>query len=87
LLDIKIDRVFDQAELDAAAARYGGEHGRTAAAPNSRIPLDRRALRISDQSIRLQQRADARANDGHITRAEQRTLNQELNANSNAIGK
>ena len=46
-----------------------------------------RALRLSDRSIRLQQRADARANDGHITRAEQRTLNQELNANSNAIGK
>ena len=46
-----------------------------------------RALRLSDRSIRLQQRADARANDGHITRAEQRTLNQELNANSKAIGK
>lgn len=46
-----------------------------------------RALRLSDRSIRLQHRADARANDGHITRAEQRTLNQELNANSKAIGK
>ncbi|GAC1574807.1 MAG: hypothetical protein NVS3B5_05330 [Sphingomicrobium sp.] len=46
-----------------------------------------RALRATDRSIRLQQRADARANDGHITRAEQHTLNQELNANSNAIGK
>ena len=46
-----------------------------------------RALRLTDRSIRLQQRADARANDGHITRAEQRTLNQELNANSRAIGK
>lgn len=46
-----------------------------------------RALRLSDRSIRLQQRADARANDGHITKSEQRTLNQELNANSKAIGK
>lgn len=46
-----------------------------------------RALRVSDRSIRLQQRADARANHGHITRAEQRILDQELNANSNAIGK
>ena len=46
-----------------------------------------RALRLTDRSIRLQQRADARANDGHITKSEQRTLNQELNANSNAIGK
>lgn len=45
------------------------------------------ALRATDRSIRLQQRADARTNDGHITRVEQHTLNQELNANSNAIGK
>ena len=45
------------------------------------------ALRQSDRSIRLQQRADARANGGHITKAEQHTLNEELNANSKAIGK
>lgn len=45
------------------------------------------ALRASDRSIRLQQRADARANHGRITKAEQRTLNGELNANSKAIGK
>jgi hypothetical protein len=44
-------------------------------------------LRQSDRSIRLQQRADARANGGYITKAQQRTLNQELNANSKAIGK
>ena len=46
-----------------------------------------KALRLSDRSIRLQQRADAKANHGHITRAEQQTLNRELNANSKAIGK
>lgn len=46
-----------------------------------------RALRATDHSIALQQRADARANGGYITRAEQRTMNQELNANSKAIGK
>ena len=46
-----------------------------------------RALRATARSVVLQQRADARANGGHITRAEQRTLNQTLNANSKAIGK
>ncbi len=45
------------------------------------------ALRSTDRSIRAQERADAAINHGHITRAEQRSLNQELNANSGAIGK
>ncbi len=46
-----------------------------------------RALHAQDRSIRAQERADAATNHGHITRAQQRTLNSELNANSGAIGK
>ncbi len=46
-----------------------------------------RALHQTDASIRAQERADAAAHGGHITRAEQRQLNGELNANSRAIGK
>ena len=45
------------------------------------------ALRSSDKSIRAQERADAAINGSHITKAEQHTLNQELNANSQAIGR
>ena len=45
-----------------------------------------RALRATDRSIAQQQRADARANGGYITRQEQYNLNQELNANSQQIG-
>ena len=44
------------------------------------------ALRLSDRAVAQQQRADARANGGHITRQEQKSLNQELNANSQQIG-
>lgn len=46
------------------------------------------ALRSEDHSIRLQERADARADDnhGHLNRGQITTLNQELNANSKAIG-
>ena len=46
-----------------------------------------KALHATDRSIRAQERADAAANGGHITKAEQKTLNRELNANSGAIGK
>ena len=55
---------------------------------NKRIATERKEGDLTeDRSVRLQQRADARANGGHITRKEQRLLNQELNANSKAIGK
>ena len=45
------------------------------------------AMHQTDRSIRAQERADAAAHGGHITKAEQRQLNGELNANSHAIGK
>lgn len=44
------------------------------------------ALRLDDRSVRLQQRADAKANGGYITKQEQKDMNQELNANSKQIG-
>lgn len=46
------------------------------------------ALRGEDRAVLRQERADARAdhNRGHLSRAQARTLNQELNANSGAIG-
>lgn len=46
------------------------------------------ALRAQDRAVLRQERADARAdhNRGHLNRAQVRTLNQELNANSRAIG-
>ncbi len=46
-----------------------------------------RALHQDDRAIRAQERADARAHGGHITKAEQNQLNRQLNANSSAIGK
>ncbi len=46
-----------------------------------------RALHANDRSIRAQERADARAHGGHITKREQHQINRELNANSGAIGK
>lgn len=44
------------------------------------------ALRASDRAIAMQDRADAKANGGYITRAEQRQMNREENAQSRAIG-
>ncbi|MDE2317188.1 MAG: hypothetical protein KGK06_12335 [Xanthomonadaceae bacterium] len=44
------------------------------------------ALRTSDRSVAQQQRADAKANGGYITKTQQKALNQELNANSKQIG-
>lgn len=45
-----------------------------------------RALRASDRSIAMQDRADARANGGYITKSQQHQLNGEENAQSHAIG-
>ena len=45
-----------------------------------------RALRASDRSFARQDRADARANGGYITKAQQRNLNAEEKAQSRAIG-
>ena len=44
------------------------------------------ALHQDDHAIRSQERADATTDGGHITKGEQHHLNQELNANSGAIG-
>jgi hypothetical protein len=46
-----------------------------------------RALRASDRSIAAQDHADARANHGYITPAQQHQLNAEENAQSRAIGR
>ncbi|HJV84590.1 MAG TPA: hypothetical protein VJ698_03875 [Noviherbaspirillum sp.] len=45
------------------------------------------ALRKQDNQIRKEERSMAAQNGGHITRAEQRTLNQQENAVSQQIGK
>ena len=45
-----------------------------------------RALRQNDRAIAHEDHADARANGGKITHAEQKAINQELNAQSKAIG-
>ena len=45
-----------------------------------------RALRASDRAIARQDHADARANGGYITKKQQRQLNHEENAQSQAIG-
>jgi uncharacterized protein HemX len=44
-------------------------------------------LRQNDKAIRLEERNMAAQNGGHITKNEQRALNQQLNQNSGAIGK
>jgi hypothetical protein len=46
-----------------------------------------KALRASDRSIAAQDHADARANRGYITHAQQQQLNAEENAQSRAIGR
>ncbi len=45
-----------------------------------------RAMRASDRAIAHQDRADARAHGGHITKREQHQLNRQENAQSSAIG-
>ncbi len=64
---------------------------------NRRINTERREGEISaaqaqklhqeDRTIRNQERFDASLNDGHITKAEQRALNQEENGVSGQIGR
>ena len=44
-----------------------------------------RAMRADDHAIRAEERADASVNGGHITRAEDRNLNRQENANSRVI--
>jgi Ca2+-binding EF-hand superfamily protein len=44
MLDTNHDGVLDQAEIDAAGSRFGGEQGNPAAAPAPRMPLDRNAV-------------------------------------------
>lgn len=44
-------------------------------------------LHAEDRGIRAQERFDASSNGGHITRAEDRSLNQQENAVSRQIGR
>ena len=46
-----------------------------------------RDLHAEDRGIRAQERFDASQNGGHITRSEQRSLNQQENAVSQQIGR
>jgi len=42
-------------------------------------------LRANDRAIKAQEHAEVKANGGHLTKAEQRQLNREENANSKLI--
>ncbi len=44
-------------------------------------------LHAQDHAIRTEERADAAVNGGHITKAEQRTINHQENQQSREIGK
>jgi len=44
-------------------------------------------LRANDKAIRGEEKQMASTNGGHITKTEQKALNQQLNQNSQAIGK
>jgi len=46
-----------------------------------------RSMRAKDRTIRAQERFDASFSNGHITRAEQRALNQDENGLSRQIGR
>lgn len=46
-----------------------------------------RALRADDRAIAQEDRADAKANGGYITKSQQRQLNGQLNAQSRVIGR
>ncbi len=48
-------------------------------------PEQAQQLRANDRAIKQQEHADVKANGGHLTRAEQKQLNQEENANSALI--
>jgi hypothetical protein len=45
------------------------------------------SMHDEDRMVRTQERFDARFNDGHITKAEQRALNQDENGISRQIGR
>lgn len=45
------------------------------------------ALRSNDKTVRGEERAMASQDNGHITKTDQKALNQQLNQNSKAIGK
>lgn len=68
--------------LDRQAARVHNE------VAQGQITQDQaKALHQQDHQVRLQERAMARQNGGHITKAEQHSLNQQENAVSKEIGK
>jgi hypothetical protein len=46
-----------------------------------------RTMHNEDRMVRTQERFDARFNDGHITKVEQRALNQDENGISRQIGR
>jgi hypothetical protein len=48
-------------------------------------PAQANQLRANDRAIKQQEHADVKANGGHLTKGEQRQLNQEENANSTLI--
>jgi hypothetical protein len=48
-------------------------------------PEQAKQLRANDRAIKKQEHAEVKANGGHLTKAQQKQLNQELNANSQLI--
>jgi hypothetical protein len=86
---------------DASAATWAQNHPRRAevngrlANQNTRVnanlakgnltPGQAAQLKSEDKSVRAQERFDASLNGGHITKAEQRALNQDENAISRQI--
>ena len=68
-------------------ARLNNQNNRIRAGVRDGQLTDRQArqLHADDRAIRGEERADASINGGHITRGEQRQINQQENANSRAI--
>ena len=89
------------AATSASAAAFNRTHPRRAevnhrlAVQNARIrhgvkkgtitPQEATQLHAEDRSVRAEERTDAAQHDGHITKAEQRDLNQDENAVSRDI--
>ena len=48
-------------------------------------PEQAKQLRANDRAIKKQEHAEVKANKGHLTKAQKKQLNQELNANSQLI--
>lgn len=46
-----------------------------------------RQLRANDRGVRAQERSMAKQDGSHLTKVDDRALNQELNKNSKAIGR